>query len=149
MFFLYSADNSRSSLDPCQDSKLGLSDQQIRIVSGQMLLKHVMLRIGPVCFWASRIQIRSLSTRYRTVRILIRILLSASINTVLWHESSKNDVSVASKSNKQKKWQKNCSCCLLKVRYGSADPDPYQHVTDPQHCKKLYPYKPWSSIKET
>ncbi len=40
----------------------------------------------------------------------------------------KNDVNVASKSNKQKNR-------AVSQRYGSADPDldPYQNVTDPQH----------------
>jgi hypothetical protein len=45
--------------------------------------------------------------------------------------SLKNDVNVVSKSNKQKN---PGGAGSVSQRYGSADPDPYQNVTDPQHC---------------
>jgi hypothetical protein len=36
-------------------------------------------------------------------------------------------------------------------RYGSADPDTYQNVTDPQHCRELYnsAWQVWSHTKNT
>ncbi len=53
----------------------------------------------------------------------------------------KNDVNVASKSNSYKflvvilkVTNENNNCGSVSQRYGSADPDPYQHVTDPQHA---------------
>ncbi len=64
---------------------------------------------------------------------------------VTLYDSLKNDVNVASKSNKQKKFDKKkflfhifkvtdeISRIRRSQRYGSADPGPYQNVTDPQH----------------
>ncbi len=59
----------------------------------------------------------------------------------------KNNVNADSKSNKQKNLDinkflvailkvtdENSRIRILSQRYGSADPDPYQNVTDPQHC---------------
>ncbi len=69
----------------------------------------------------------------------------------------KNDVNVASKSNKQKNILNNFFCCHLEghwrkagsgsvsfsQRYGPSDPDPYQNVTDLQHwCCPRY-WKLW------
>jgi hypothetical protein len=55
--------------------------------------------------------------------------------------SLKNDVNIASKSNKQKKLCKKFVFCWhlegqssISQRHGSADPDPPQNVMDPQHC---------------
>jgi hypothetical protein len=85
---------------------------------------------------------------YFQVKILRKTLISA----VLWpfHDllSLKNYVIVPSKSNKQENLEKKKKfCCHLKGHllkesgawsgsvspwYGSADPDPYQNVTDPE-----------------
>ncbi len=64
--------------------------------------------------------------------------------------SLKKDVELPPKSDKQKKLEKIIFIVILKVngkrsrirvrirsqRYGSADPEPYQNVTDPEHCIK-------------
>ncbi len=47
----------------------------------------------------------------------------------------KNDVNVASKSNKQKNLAES-EAGSVSQRYGSADLDPYHNVKDPQHCYK-------------
>jgi hypothetical protein len=44
--------------------------------------------------------------------------------------SEPNDVNVPLKGNKKTGSGAGCVC----QRYGSEDPDPYQHVTDPEHC---------------
>ncbi len=81
------------------------------------------------------------------------------IPTVLWlfldFLSLKNDVKVPSKSNKQKNFFISFFVGVFKVnnensriririgseqRHGSADPDPHQNVTDPEHwLKHSYP----------
>ncbi len=100
------------------------------------------------CFLASRIRIRILLSSSKIVRKTL-------VPIVLWLHwdflSSKNDVNVPSKSNKQKN-------CIEKIRFllaswrfmtkkansgsafgsinqkhGSADPDPHQNVMDPEH----------------
>jgi len=109
---------------------------------------------GSICFWAPWIQIR---IPLSEVRIRIRILLSSSKNCkktliliVFWllydFLSLKNYVNVPPKSNTQKKLEiKSFLIGVLKANdeiarsgsisksRGSADPDPYQNVTDPQH----------------
>ncbi len=86
------------------------------------------------------------------------------IHTVLWllydFLSLKNYVNVASKSNKQKKlrtkndFELSSWRSLTKIpgsvsqRCGSADPDPYQNVTDPQDCMKAYLSVPSASTAE-
>ncbi len=80
----------------------------------------------------------------------------ALISTVLWllfdFLSSKNDVNLISKSNKQKNFFKLVFCWRLEGqwiagsgseigsisrRHGSADLEPYQNDIDPLHCSKL------------
>jgi hypothetical protein len=46
--------------------------------------------------------------------------------------SLKNDVNVASKSNKQKNLRIRFGS--VRWRYESPDPDPYKNVTDPHQC---------------
>ncbi len=74
-----------------------------------------------------------------------KIVRKSLISTVLWllHDfiSWKNDVNEPSKVI-----SKNIFCLLLEDPwqkeqdpwYGSADPDPYQTGTDPQHCPHVY-----------
>jgi hypothetical protein len=81
-----------------------------------------------------------------------KIVLKNCVSTVLrLHDflSSKNDVNVSSKSNEKKKLDKNYLLLVswrsltkragsgsVSQGYGSADPDLYQNVTDPQHWWK-------------
>ena len=84
-----------------------------------------------------------------------KIVRKTLIHTILWLFFTflflKNDVNVASKSNKQKNCVKTLVFCLhlegqwwkwqdpdpgsgsISQRHGSADPDPPQNVMDPQH----------------
>ncbi len=73
-----------------------------------------------------------------------KIVWKTLIFTVLWllydFLSLKNDVNLPSKSNQQKNflwasWRPLTNRTGSRRRlYRSADPDPYQNVTDPQHC---------------
>jgi len=100
---------------------------------------------GYVCFWP--LGSESVSHRYGSGSLYhqSKIVRNTFIPTVLWllyyFLSFKNDVNVPSKSYKQKNllaaWRSMTKYQYPDPLVRGADPDPYQNVTDPQHCIKL------------
>ncbi len=108
--------------------------------------------VEPLCFWASRIRIRirlylygsgSFNQQGKKVRKTLILLIYDFFFNIT---SLKTSINVTSKSNKQENFEKYLFLAgflsatdeiriFSRIRqwYGSADPNPYQNVTDPQH----------------
>ncbi len=106
-----------------------------------LLIKRYGNKLKTRCFWASWFRILLSSSKNSKKNLHFSCFLNSSwlfIFEKWWKCSFK-------KSNKQKNLVKKLifSCDLEGhwrkwQRYGSADPDPYRNVTDPQHCLQIF-----------